>query len=497
MRSERIISVLVFLLLLGHLAAAGAERSPVPTAEAQTAAEKVIRDVFKEDYARAKKIPAAKATLAEKLFKEGEKTKDDSTARFTLFREARDLAAAGGDITLALQVVDLMVADFNVNGSTMKGEVFDKVSPITVNDAKSVAEMGVIAIDEVLEADSLDAATRIVKASLTAARKINNAALIGVLQKRAKEIDDLKMIYGKVQAAQKVLETTPTDDEANLTVGKYVCFVNGAWEKGLPFLVKGSDTKLKALAEKEIAAPTKTADQVEVADGWAEVSTKENLKTQLQLHALHWYRLALADTTGLTKTRVEKRIGELETAVAAANLRSRFFTHIHRAIAEKNVRQWPTSGGLSGKDKYEEVPPEGAILIGFRYTVNRGGEYTGVIQPIFMTARGEVGGKTYGILDKNVKVMEARAKPGYAVGAITTRNGGYEGLKPTFMRITDKGLNINDKYDGPQIGSTTAPEKTLGDDGQFIIGIYGVTTETGRVDTIAPVSLVPVIKKAP
>ena len=139
---------------------------------------------------------------------------------------------------------------------------------------------------------------------------------------------------------------------------------------------------------------------------------------------------------------------------------------------------------------FEEIPKDGAILIGFHYTTTANGNYPGLIQPIFLTAKGEVKGKLYGTADKGAVTQTTKAKAGYAVGAIYTRGGGgIDAFKPIFMKMTEKGLDKTDKYDGPFVGGNGGGEGTLGGDGNFIVGLHGKRDKKNSIQAISPVTL--------
>jgi len=74
--------------------------------------------------------------------------------------------------------------------------------------------------------------------------------------------------FERAKQANTTLAKKPDDPEANFTAGKYLCLVKGDWDKGLPLLAKGSDAKLKELAQKELAGPKDAAEQAAVGDGW-------------------------------------------------------------------------------------------------------------------------------------------------------------------------------------------------------------------------------------
>jgi hypothetical protein len=53
------------------------------------------------------------------------------------------------------------------------------------------------------------------------------------------------------------------------------------------------------------------------------------------------------------------------------------------------------------------------------------------------------------------------------------RGRGFDAFQPIFMKITDKGLDPNEKYEGTYVGGKGGNEGTLGGDGNFIVGIHG------------------------
>ena len=90
----RIVALSVAMLLSGLPAVDSP--APIPDAAAQAASLKLVRDIFKADYASAKLAPA-KLKLSKKLLEQGIETRDDPAARYVLFLEARDLAVEAGD----------------------------------------------------------------------------------------------------------------------------------------------------------------------------------------------------------------------------------------------------------------------------------------------------------------------------------------------------------------------------------------------------------------
>jgi hypothetical protein len=131
----------------------------------------------------------------------------------------------------------------------------------------------------------------------------------------------------------------------------------------------------------------------------------------------------------------------------------------------------------SGSEPYEEVPKEGALLIGFEVTYGKFGNSPTVktVRPIFMTSEGRMEGTTHGIPGEGR--IRVEAKPGYAVGAVTIKAGlGVDGMSVTFMEIRERGLDPNRSYESEWLGGTGGGDKTkLAGSGAPVVGIVGKT----------------------
>jgi hypothetical protein len=133
----------------------------------------------------------------------------------------------------------------------------------------------------------------------------------------------------------------------------------------------------------------------------------------------------------------------------------------------------------SGKESYEEVPKDGALLIGFDLTYGkfRDSPTVTTFRPIFLTRTGRVLGTTHG--NPGEDLIRVEAKPGYAVGAVTIKAGlGVDGMSVTFMEIGEGGLNPNRAYESEWLGGFGGgPETMLGGTGAPVVGIFGATAE--------------------
>ncbi len=162
-----------------------------------------------------------------------------------------------------------------------------------------------------------------------------------------------------------------------------------------------------------------------------------------------------------------------------------------QAITNGLVKKWDFVGGSPAMKDFEFIPKDGAILIGFSYSIT-GTDAPEGLQPIFLSPRGEIKGTSYGGSKSTDVLKVTKAKSGYAIGAIYVRANPQSRLlafKPIYMKIVDKGLDPNKRYIGPQIGAEGADAQLLGGDGNFIIGIRGKITIDNKVGTLSIMTL--------
>ncbi len=474
----RTTALLVLASLLGANLVAAEERVPLPPAPEIEQATKLVRNLFKDDYA--KTAPKAKLALAEKLFKQADETKDDLAAQFVLYRETADLAAAAGDVTLALRALDAMQTRFAGIKAEQPESVLKALSTkVSAADALPLATHLLKSVDEAVTADELDSAERLAKLAETTAIKSKNVRVASAAAARVKEVEAFKKEAETVKTALKTLELNPTDPAASTVAGRYFCFQKGNWEKGLPLLAAGDDAKLKDVARKDAANPREPADLLAVADAWYDLgkaATAVHQRRAMLARSFAFYNRAVPDLNGLTRTKAEKKVEELEKVVDAHPAADDIWGAVRAAVRAKDVEEIAPQGGVFGAKDYRESAPEGGVLIGFHYGTGKARNSNDVmvvyLQPIYLTAGGEKLGTAYG--KAPAKPQTAKAKTGYAVGSIKVWGGAQlEGCSLTFMKVQGKGLNAADKYDSPLMGRDTAPGNRVLGDGRPVVGLFG------------------------
>ncbi len=288
-------------------------KAPVPGPDAQKEAEKLLREVYKEELA--KKTPADRAALARKMLSQALQTDDDPASRYVLLREARELARESGDWNSALQAVEETGRRFDGETGSAKLAIYVAMSKAAKGpeDFGAIARKQLALADEALLGDLLDVAVKAAAEASANARKAKDIPLTSKAEAKAKETGERRSWRDKVSKALDTLAKSPSDPDSNLIVGRQEGLLRGDWEKALPRLAKGSDPALKAAAERDLAKPSAAEGWVAAADGWWELAEKESGVARLNLRkrALYWYLQASTSAKGLIRTKVDKRLAEL------------------------------------------------------------------------------------------------------------------------------------------------------------------------------------------
>ncbi len=295
------------------------KRLPVPDASKQKEPEKLVRDLFKADYA--KKGATEQRSLAKRLLDEARKSVDDPSGLWILYREAEDLAAQAGDVDTAVLAAVRRTEHFDVDLLQMKSATLAALikSVRMPEDVAALAEAHLRHVEDLIAADQYDAADKAAAAAVVQAKKTGDSGLSARASTLSKQVGEMKSLFLGLKKILERLAKDSHDPGANLEMGKYVCFVKGSWDLGLRFLVIGSDPALKALAEKELAFPEGAAERTSLADGWFELGEKEKSplrKSRLLERARSIYEGALPSATSLLRSKIEKRLAETSEAAA-------------------------------------------------------------------------------------------------------------------------------------------------------------------------------------
>lgn len=308
--------------LIEFLASDGeANRTAVPSDTSLKENQGLLKDVLSKEYAD--KTPAGRYNLALALLSKAAASKDDRNGRYAMLVEARETAIASADVQTAAYTAVLITEDYALSPADALRDVVVRIGSRTTQaqDAAWVSALGMMLCEAYAEREQYAEMRKLVGLVRSTGTASRNPTVAAQMRDRLPRLEAMAVEFDRVQLARPKLDSAPEDPEANLIVGRYVALTRGDLDKGVPMLAKGSDAALKALAIADLAKPTTPDTQKALGDQWWDQSAKEaknpTVADLCKSRAGYWYLQAAPKLTGLTKTLVEKRLGELPAAPPA------------------------------------------------------------------------------------------------------------------------------------------------------------------------------------
>ncbi|MDY0169747.1 MAG: LamG domain-containing protein, partial [Thermoguttaceae bacterium] len=249
------------------------------------------------------------------------------SAQYVLMRNAWELSAKAGDVDRAMTMIDQAAELYAMNPLDAKVDVVKTAerSARAGSDAEAalpqLLERTESLIGLLLDEDHYAAAVELVEqVGIPVAGRIDDGRQVAEWIERRTEFRNLQEEYAPVARARESLQADPSDAAANLTVGRWLCLVKGHWPEGLQYLALGGNEPLARLAARDLEGPSGAEQQIELADGWwnlsqhAEFRQKPPVAASLQARATLWYHEALPSVSGPLRERAEKRLGISGTA---------------------------------------------------------------------------------------------------------------------------------------------------------------------------------------
>jgi hypothetical protein len=293
---------------------------PVPSRAARIHARQEVRKIYRDEYDAATEV-AKKRSLAEKLMAVGIETRDDPETRYGLFYEARELALAAADAQLLRKSIALLAKYYKVDPLEELTKSLADASEERMAAAarKALAPLALDLAKDAAADDDYAGAERLAEAAKAMAQG-KDLAVVKQSSALLERLAEGNQRYARFLDAQKILAQKPDDPEANLVAGQFYCFFKSdekSWALGLPLLVKGGNATLKALAEAELA-PSRDAsnpsEMVKLADLWFRGASAVDASRRADLlrRAGYWYRTALPNLQGFTKTKSLWRLDDIQ-----------------------------------------------------------------------------------------------------------------------------------------------------------------------------------------
>lgn len=334
-------SIVASIGLLAGVRAAIADdtdRVPVPAAQALSDADKLVKDVYKEDYA--KRGPEERKALAMKLLDEGRNSKSDAASEYVLLREARDAAIQVADVSTAMESIDEMAKAFVLDPVELELAALTSLKTTAHNvDAESAAAQASLKlIDEATTADNFDAAGKAADLAIQFGTATKDMSLITQVQSRKADIKSESAAYLGMKIGNDKLKKEPKDAPANNDVGSYLCLYKNDWDHGLPLWALGNDPPVVAAAKADLIGPVDAGEMLKVADAWWDLGNSRPQKYRFLRRAEFWYNLVSQAADGLMKQKADKRLDTIAESKTG---------NVVGAVSEETRKALPTTAEMA------------------------------------------------------------------------------------------------------------------------------------------------------
>lgn len=290
----------------------------VPSLQVQRDVAAVAEETFRKDLMDAR-TPEQRAVLAKRFLETAQGYQPGDPARYVMFNKAAELAAEVGAGDLILQAVDGIAAEYDIDAMSKTAELLERSGKSRFASASydSLLRAMLSTVDLAVAADRMEIARDLITAARAVAVKTKGRALLGQVNELNAQVRDQASRFAEVRRAEQAIDDGRGDAKGHFVVGSYRCFVKGEWNLGLPHLAKCSDKDLADLAKLSQSPPTEPARVIEIGDRWWDRGSEARGRERQQqlIWACRFYKQALPNVHGLVKTKIEKRILEVDKTV--------------------------------------------------------------------------------------------------------------------------------------------------------------------------------------
>ncbi len=307
-------SLFAVLFSIG-LSAQDADKMPIPSDDEVNLALEEVKDVFKDEY-KGLKTADDRTALAKKLIGQAAEPGNKPAMVYALITEAARISGEAGDIASIAVASKIYSERFKCDAVAARKKMLESAEKASGKLKTTPESMSLLAeeflklADEALVADDFSSASSAADSAIRIAKKAKNTAIAAKAAEKKKETSEASNALRSVSLAMDKLKTVPTDPDANFAVGKYLCFIKGDRDKGLPKLAIGSNKDYKDAAELDLTAKD-TASILKSANKWWDMSETEKdkaVKSGMRERAGELYDKILAELSGIDKVKAEKRI---------------------------------------------------------------------------------------------------------------------------------------------------------------------------------------------
>ncbi len=306
--------------------AAADARQPDPSEEAQKAKFEEFKSLYSKEFADAERA-SAREKFPDFLIAKADAIKSDPVARYAILWQAYTRLISAKDFHTAVEIVDLLEQEYQVDELEMRVQTLKAASAArqTAAEKQSLARCFAYLAELALRRQRMDHAPTLSRMAENLSRTLQDKAFRERTITLKEEVEKAQAEWGKVEGARKTLEATPDDAAAALVVGRYRCLVAGDWATGVPVLAMGGADPVAAAARLDLGGASDPKAAATIADAWYDLAKSDDKLKPLYARALHWYRKAVANSTGADQVPWLQRVELIE----GLQLPERYLVAVH------------------------------------------------------------------------------------------------------------------------------------------------------------------------
>lgn len=296
------------------------KREPVPPVPELSAAQAKLREIYREKISEATDS-SDKAKLAGEMIATAETLEADPAGAYVLQRAALTLAVDAADAKELLKAIDQRVARFEVDSFEENLRWIQEFGEATASrdgstvDGDSIVKRAIPVIYAGIRADQYMPSSLVARIANRFTDNSIEDNVSRLLTRLRSQLGSAKREYDKSVEDLEQYRIDPENKAAGAAVGRFLCFVKGDWEKGLPLIAEGPGGDLAEVARMDLRGAQRAIDQAAIGDAWWDLSERGNgiYRQGAQDRAVMWYTQAFERLPeSLDRIHVKNRLQEAD-----------------------------------------------------------------------------------------------------------------------------------------------------------------------------------------
>ncbi|QDT11461.1 DUF1559 domain-containing protein [Stieleria marina] len=313
---------------------------PIPTAELRAReklpiagdlakAQSRLREIFRDKIVQAKKDDE-KSQLADEMLDISIDMTKDASGAYALQQAAIHLSSEAGELQPILRAIDQRVSRFEIDAYEENMSALLRFAESTTRrepedvDGDEFVRRSVAVIFAAISDDDYVRASALARHSYRLLDQEPDDEMMKSLNRLRVLLSSAQREYDKASVGLANYRDDPDRVDDAATFGRFLCFIKGDWDTGLPLVAIGGPKSLQELATRDLAGAQTFYDQVAIGDAWWRLS--EGIRNGVYRQALlnraaSWYQKAWpVMPESLDRIHVKNRLDELDDIQANSPL---------------------------------------------------------------------------------------------------------------------------------------------------------------------------------